>query len=101
MSKRTIVFGTTREVARWKLNSLFGDMRCVDVGAVRDDRHKMLIRLNNGDIYETAAANDSSRGKRCDYAYVDRNIEIETLNTIILPCILRNEDSNEENLFFY
>lgn len=101
MGRKTIVFGTTKTVAYEKLNEMLGNMLIKDVEDVNTNGKDMIVRLNNGDIYEIAVANNSSLGKRCDYAYVDKNIEIETLSTIILPCILRNKDANEENLFFY
>ena len=46
-----------------------------------------FIVFKNGDEWTVAIANDGSRGRACNIAYIDKNIDEEVVQTVIMPTI--------------
>jgi len=83
---KILVYGVTRERARSKLQDLLDNFKHGDVNKVSKGYNDFVVELKNGDIYKTVTANDSSRGHKWDYAYIDNLIDVELTNNIIMPC---------------
>ena len=45
------------------------------------------VIFENGDTWKVIAANECSRGQRCNIAYIERNIDFNIYQTIICPTI--------------
>ena len=45
------------------------------------------IEFINGDYWKVVTASDRARGNCCNVAYIDRNISIEIIETVIMPTI--------------
>ena len=88
-----IVFGTTLDVARDKLNLMSTEYEKfwkVEIERIISSRYEYTIIFSNGDIWRCAEANGfSSRGRRCNIALIDKNISKEVISSIILPCIIK------------
>lgn len=87
-----IVFGTTLDVARDKLNLMSTEYEKfwkVEIERIIYSRYEYTIIFFNGDIWHCAEINGfSSRGRRCNIALIDKNIPKEVVSSIILPCII-------------
>jgi hypothetical protein len=51
----------------------------------------MLVLLNE-DFYKAVGADDSSRGRRCNKAYVQNNITEDYIDYIVKPCFENEYD---------
>lgn len=95
MNKRVIVYGKTIDKAREKLENILDNMIYGDVHNFRKSKHDMQLLLKNGDIYTTVTGNESSKGHKWHYAYIDKDINIDILNEVILPSGI-NDDYDYE-----
>ena len=90
---RGIVFGTTLDVARDKLNKISTEYEKfwnVEIERIISSRHEYKMIFSNGDIWQCAEAIGASCcGRRCNIALIDRNISKEIVDCIILPCLVR------------
>ena len=53
--------------------------------AIQIQEHTSTATFKNGDIWRLVRASDSSRGYRCNVAYIPKGIAEEYLNLIIMP----------------
>lgn len=53
--------------------------------AIKAERNTSTATFKNGDIWRLVRASDSSRGYRCNVAYIPKGIAEEYLNLIIMP----------------
>ena len=90
---RGIVFGTTLDVARDKLNLMSTEYEKfwkVEIERIISSRHEYKMIFSNGDIWQCAEAIGANCcGRRCNIALVDRKIPREVVETIIRPCLVR------------
>lgn len=91
---RGIVFGATLDSARDKLNKIGAEYERfwkIEIERIISSRHEYTMIFSNGDIWRCAEMNGSSRyGRPCNVAIIDRNIPKETVDCVILPCVVRN-----------
>ena len=85
MKSEVIIFGLTLEVANNKLEKLHQLLGKNLIQIYKKSENYSVIILSDGTIYRAIKVGDSSRGYRWNYAYIDRNISEDILNTIILP----------------
>ena len=85
---KILVYGSTREIAFYKLQNLLDNMRYGDVSKVRKSSFDFVVELKNGDIFQAVIASDNVKGRKWDYAYIDMNIDSEIIQQIILPCYI-------------
>lgn len=55
---------------------------------VRNNSYESFIRYSNGNMIRILQANSSVRGQRYNGIIIDSNINQETIDTIILPCLI-------------
>lgn len=60
---------------------------------INGENHKE-ITLKNGTRYTWIKVNESNRGCRCSQAYVDRNLTLKELQTIVMPICIYCEKEN-------
>lgn len=59
-----------------------------DVKGFKNGREYKQLMLNDGTYYVWIRPTDSARGHKCRKAYIDKNIDIQTFEEIIVPiCI--------------
>lgn len=46
-----------------------------------------ILACENGDYWKVVSANTLARGHRCNIAYIQRNIDIDTYYEVIAPCL--------------
>ena len=59
----------------------------IETAITRCSRNSAFIVFKNGDEWTVAIANDGSRGRACNIAYIDKNINEEVVQTVIMPTI--------------
>jgi hypothetical protein len=91
MYRKIIVYGSTRVIANQKMQSLLDKMNPDEIKKVRKSNSEFAFEMNNGDYYLSLSASDNARGHRWQYAYIDENIDFDTIERIIIPCY-RSED---------
>lgn len=78
------VWGRTKKIAEGKLHDLINnDNDDRDFFYRRSD----YVEFDDGTTVRAVTANESSKGNKCDFAFVDSDISKEILDTIIIPCI--------------
>lgn len=88
MKDNIIVYGATKERAINKLHQLLDDMRVGDIDNVRKSRYDLVFSLKNGDVYKAVGANDTARGHKWQYAYIDAAIDRRLVDIVILPSFM-------------
>ena len=53
-------------------------------------KNYIYSQIDNGDSWELCVTNDNARGRRCNIAYIHRNISNKLKERIIIPSILGN-----------
>lgn len=85
---RTVIYGETYAKANAKLVEIVDDLRYGDVLNFRLSKNQSFCMLKNGDIIMTIATrnnDDSLRGVRWNYAYIDAYIDKDTIEEYIKP----------------
>ena len=96
--KNIIVYGSTTERAFNKLQELLDNMNLKDIRKVTKtslNTGMFTIELNNGDYYKAIRAGDNVRGCRWQYAYVDKDINQELFDCVVV-CKFIPENLNKE-----
>ena len=72
-----------------KLNNIMKNYERMNIKTTmtRGSRNSAFIVFENGDEWTVAIANDGSRGRACNIAYIDKNIDEEVVQTVIMPTI--------------
>lgn len=73
-----------------KLNSIMKNYERINIETTnikRIAKNSAFVVFKNGDEWSVAIANDGSRGRACNIAYIDKNIDEEVVQTIIMPTI--------------
>lgn len=82
-----IIFSNDSNKANEKMQDILGDLILsnskYDVIRIKDNIKE--IRLENGIRYIWVAPNENARGYRCNHAFIDRNLSLETIENYILP----------------
>lgn len=88
MNDNIVVYGATKERAINKLQQILDDMRVGDIDNVRKSRCDLVFSLKNGDVYKAVGANDTARGHKWQYAYIDAAIDSDMIDRVILPSFM-------------
>lgn len=83
-----IVWGKTRERANKQLAQIVEDYHFRDIKVVDKKESKYTtnyVKFDNDDVWKAIGAVDSARGNKCNISYIDKGIDIETIQTIIIP----------------
>lgn len=84
---RTVIYGETYARANAKLVEIVDDLRYGDIWDFKLYSGQSWCMLKNGDIIMTIATdinvNDSIRGTRWNYAYIDAHIDKDTIENYI------------------
>lgn len=91
--KLIVVYGSTFDKARFKLQELLDNMKFGDIEDIQKSDSNFSFSTKNGDIYKAITANQAScRGYRWQYAYIDVDISNEILETIIFPAYIPKDE---------
>jgi len=96
--KKIIVYGSTIERAFNKLQELLDHMNLKDIRKVTKTSPNtgiFTVELKNGDYYIALKACDNVRGYRWQYAYIDKDINQELLDHVVV-CKFIPENINTE-----
>ena len=82
-----IVWGKTRERAYHQLSQIIEDYHFKGIKATKfiNSIVNCFAEFENGDKWKAVGASDSARGNKCNISYIDKGIDIETIQTIIEP----------------
>lgn len=82
-----IVFSNDSEKANKKMEYILSEHILSDeVHEVRRIKESIKeIRLKNGERYIWVKPNEYSKGYRCNHAFIDRSLSLETIETHIMP----------------
>ena len=82
-----IVWGKTRERAYHQLSQIIEDYHFKGIKAIKSINSivNCFVDFENGDRWKAVSASDSARGNKCNISYIDKGIDIETIQTIIEP----------------
>lgn len=92
-TRRIIVYGAIQTEANRFLQKL--KTKFIKDNILKESYSKYVpsnITLTNGDVYISVGANESSRGQKWDYAYIDEKIPLGVFHNVILPSGLSNSD---------
>ena len=86
---RGIVYGKTIERAEIQLEKIIEDYKrmSIEPETIHKIRNNFSVEFLNGDYWIAVGASDSARGRACNIAYIDRDIDIEIVECIIKPTI--------------
>lgn len=59
----------------------------IETAITKCGHNSAFIVFKNCDEWTVAIANDGSRGRACNIAYIDKNIDEEVVQTVIMPTI--------------
>lgn len=58
------------------------------------------LELKNGTIYQVILAEECSRGTKCNFAYIDTDINMEIIQNIIYPSILYSNEVSPQTMYY-
>ena len=87
-----IVYGKTFKRAEIQLQKIIEDYEKMGMGPeniykIRKSVNNFSVEFLNGDYWIAVGASENSRGRACNIAYIDRDIDIEIVECIIKPTI--------------
>ncbi len=98
---KNIIFTANRAKGVDYLKEIIGKMPYESVKKISEGSFWTFAELTDGTTYEVRGASDSSRGCKCDKAYVDRDISKEFIENIIYPCLCMSTLPYEEMVVYY
>ena len=84
---RAIIYCQEINTGMNKLNDIIKNYERINIETTNIKRITKTSVFKNGDEWTVTIANDGSRGRACNIAYIDRNIDEEIVQTIIMPTI--------------
>ena len=89
---RGIVYGKTFEQAEIQLQKIIEDYKKIGIEPasiyhIRKSKNNYSVEFPNGDYWIAVGASANSRGRTCNIAYIDRDIDIEIIECVIKPTI--------------
>lgn len=86
---RGIVFGSTIDRAKTKMQKIIEDYQMMKIAPVRiiNRRDGITAEFSNGDYWTTFRASESCRGRRCNVAYIDIKINQDIITDVLRPLV--------------
>lgn len=94
--RNIIVYGATQERAFAKIRELLDDMRYGDVKKVFEFKDSFAFELFNGDRYTARHAGVKAKGYRWHYAYIDKLINLETIDEYVIYNFIMSHDEEDK-----
>lgn len=84
-----LVFGRTFERASRELDDITENYKRYRYKVVKKikTKYQYQVVFDNGDVWRATNASESSRGSKANVAYIDREIDDEVVQTVILRCV--------------
>ena len=87
-----IVYGKTFEKAKIQLQEIIEDYKKIGIEPETPYNNRLglnnfSVEFPNGDYWIAVRASENSRGRACNIAYIDRDIEQELIECVIKPTI--------------
>ena len=84
-----IIWYKTKQKGLDQFDELINNYAKVNIGvlAIRDNHLETYIRFLNDDVWKAVPATDHSRGRACNIALIDSDIDEEIVYTIIMPTV--------------
>ena len=87
-----IVYGQTFEKAKTQLEKIIEDYKRIGIEinerhGLRATRYSMDVSFTNGDQWIAVRASENSRGRACNIAYIDHDIDPDIISCVIIPTI--------------
>lgn len=83
-----IVWGSTFEHALDKIKEIeksYERYRTSNLISKRESKYSYELIYENGDKWLACSATESQRGRKCNVSYIDINIPVDFIETIIIP----------------
>lgn len=86
---RAIIYCQEINTGMNKLNDIIKNYERINIetAITKCSHNSAFVVFKNDDEWTVAIANDGSRGRACNIAYIDKNIDEEVVQTIIMPTI--------------
>lgn len=89
---RGIVYGKTFKRAEIQLQKIIDDYEKIGIKPqsiynIKKTRHSYSVEFPNGDYWIAVGASENSRGRACNIAYIDLEIEPDIISCVIMPTI--------------
>ena len=89
---RGIVYGSTFEKAKTQLEKIIEDYQKIGIEingryGFRVAHNSIQVDFINGDQWTAVRASENSRGRACNIAYIDHDIDPDIINCVIKPTI--------------
>lgn len=89
---RGIVYGSTFEKAKTQIEKIIEDYKKIGIEVseshgLRIAHNSIDVNFTNGDYWTAVRASESSRGRACNIAYIDHDIDPEIIYCVIKPTI--------------
>lgn len=89
---RGIVYGSTFEKAKTQIEKIIEDYKKIGIEVseshgLRIAHNSIDVSFTNGDYWTAVRASESSRGRACNIAYIDHDIDPEIICCVIKPTI--------------
>ena len=87
--KGIIFYKDSDEKANEKLEEIIHNYELLNYSIIQYKKNRMnnMVEFSNGDFWQTKKANKNSRGCACNIAYIEKGIEKEIIDIIIIPSI--------------
>lgn len=82
-----IIWGKTKEEAINKMNDILKAYSTFGAVNLIKARDKDVVYYKNGDTLRAVGTEDSSRGRKCTYAFISCEIDYDIITSVIFPCI--------------
>lgn len=89
---RGIVYGKTFKRAEAQLQEIVENYKKMGIEPesiynIRKSSNSYSVKFPNGDYWIAVGASENSRGRACNIAYIDQDIDDEIIACIIMPTI--------------
>lgn len=85
-----LIFGKTLEDARTFLENIVEKLNYDDILEMKITKDNYQVTLKDGTLYKAVPATESARGLKCQKVYIQRGIDEEIINCVILPKVIPN-----------
>lgn len=82
------------------LEEVMKDILKEDIVKYRVNACETSLELTDGTIYKVILATDSARGNKCNFAYIDTDINMEIVQNIIYPSIVYSNEASPQAVYY-
>lgn len=99
--KKILIFRKTKHKALELFEEILNTIDNNNISRLKRSTNETLVELKDGTIYQIVQIIHSSRGCKCNKAYVDRDIDKKTISCVIKPMLLASNLPENEQIEYF